>query len=231
MPVQYKFSVLVKKFSVLEEIEGSWQPADFLALLELMDFGDASGLSPEECREMCIMSLQDLEPEAAAALLLRYRAGDTLNSGQIQNVANEMADEKMWEEYADMSLHEQMFAVGSLLFQAFPRVFPEPDAVQVDLQISALNEPARTLLQQPLPEACVVRLLAGGMDNHAVLHRLFSEQLHGTRFPEADTIVWIVHQRETVDSAADISVISSGYWLDSLRETRTYECNAHPDED
>jgi hypothetical protein len=225
------FSVLVKQFQVLEEIDGAWHHDDFIALLDAMDYGDTSDLAAADAREMCLLSLQELEPEAAAGLLLKYRCGSRLNAGQIQNIANEMPEEKMWEEYADMSLHEQMFAVGSLLFQAFPRVFPEPDAVQVDLQVTSLSDAGRGLLEVALSEACVVRLLAAGMDEHAVLHRLFEDQLRGKRFPEADTIVWIVRQTDGEDSTAALSVISSGYWLDSLRETRSYECNAYPDED
>ena len=159
------------------------------------------------------------------------RPASVSTSGQIQNIAHEMPEEKMWEEYADMELHELMFAVGSLLFQAFPRVFPEPDAVAVDLQVSAGNEAARALLRHPLSEAFVVRLLAAGMDDRAVLHRLFSEQLAGARFPEADTIVWIVQQQESDGTTAELSVISSGSWLDPLRDTRSYECTAFPDED
>jgi len=225
------FAVTVNAFSVLAEIDGSWTSADFKALLDVVEFGETADLTDSDAREMCLMSLQDLPPEEAASLLLRHRLGGRLKSGQIQNLASEMLDEKMWEEYADLALHEQMFAVGSLLYQAYPNIFPEPDAVEAKLTVTAINAAAKTLLSEPLSETCLIRLLAGGMDERSTLHRLFADQLRSGDFPQADAIVWIVRQKGLSADAAAISVISSGYWLDSLRETKSYECSAWPDED
>ena len=144
-------------------------------------------------------------------------------------MSNEMLEEKLWEEEADMALHEQLFNIGSLLYAAFPRVVPTPDAVQVTLSVTATNEDAESLIVRPLTESLVVRLLADGMDRSAVLHRLFDEQLAGRTFPEAESIVWTVTCRATGPHAAEVDVISSGYWLDPLRGVRAFESNARPD--
>lgn len=223
------FEVRVLRFRVLEELEGVWLASDFRALLDMMEFEDSSGIDDAELRDMCLMSLQDLEPRVAAALLLRYRLGDRLSKGEIDNMSNEMLDEKLWEEDADMALHEQLFNVGSLLYAAFPGSVPVPDAVQAALSVTATNEPAEQLVAQPLGESFLVRLLADGMDEGAVLHRLFDEQIQGTSFPEADTIVWTVRCESTGEHAVNVEVISSGYWLDPLREVRSYESNAYAD--
>ena len=53
-------------------------------------------------------------------------------------------------------------------------------------------------LARPLHESLVVRLLADGMANNSVLHRVFGDQLEAKSFPEADTIVWIVRAGATV---------------------------------
>ena len=225
-----EFSVEVIDADVLEEIPDTWQPSDFRALLEEMDFGSTADLVDEEAREMCIMSLQDLDPEDAAAVLLRYRLSAQLKGGQIENVSNEMLDEKMWEEYASVELHEQMFNVASLLYRAFPRVVPEPDAVRVDLDVTANNEAASKILRDGMDEACLARLLADGMPDTAVLRRLYAEQLSGAPFPEASTLIWIVHTEMTGDQVARISVTSSGYWLDTLRETKRFTSSAFPDD-
>ncbi|MDH3511752.1 MAG: hypothetical protein OER85_12940 [Gammaproteobacteria bacterium] len=224
-----KFEVRVVRFSELEELEGVWGANDFLALLELMEFGDASGIDADELRDMCLLSLQDLKPRDAAALLLRYKLGEKLSNGEIDNMSSEMLDEKLWEEDSDMTLHEQLFNVGSLLSAAFPTVFPETDAVRVTLQITAGNESAEEVLSQPLSESFLVRLLADGMDDSAALHRLFDEQLAGQSFPEADSIVWTVHAEAIGDNVVEAEVISSGYWLDSLRNTRSYDSSAYAD--
>ncbi len=224
-----KFHVRVLSFSILQEIEGARTADDFTTLLNAMEFDETSGMSEEELREVCVMSLQDLMPEEAAELVLKHDFGNRLKDGQIRNMASDMLDEKLWEQYADMSLHERMFNVGSLLYAAFPQSFPEPDAVRVTLEVAAANEVARETLAHPVNESLLVRLLADGMDDNSVLHRLFDKQLEGKDFPEADTIVWIVRIEPSDDHAGKIEVISSGYWLDSLRGTESYESAAYPD--
>ena len=54
------FSVNVIDFSNLLEIEGARNEKDFSLLLEAMEYGDLTGMSADERREMCILSLQDL---------------------------------------------------------------------------------------------------------------------------------------------------------------------------
>ncbi|NQV98190.1 MAG: hypothetical protein HQ483_00695 [Rhodospirillales bacterium] len=225
------FHVRVLHFSNLLEIEGARKTEDFAALLEAMEYGDLTGMSDDEIREMCIMSLQDLEPVDAAYLVLKHDLGDLLRDGQIRNVAGEMIDEKMWEEYANSSLHERFFNAGSLLYAAFPQEFPKPDAVRVALEVSATNGGAKRLLAQSLSEPFLVRLLADGMDDNAVLHRLYGDQITGKSFPNADEVVWIVRPEVTSEETLKIEVISSGYWLDPLQGTKSYDSTAYADED
>ncbi|MFT5358857.1 MAG: hypothetical protein ACI9KE_006098, partial [Polyangiales bacterium] len=153
MTVPNLFAVSLLKFTMLREIPGARVPDDFRALLDAMEYGDTTDLSDEELREVCVMALQDREPEAAAALVLQRDLGDFLREGQIRNLSAEMQDEKLWEEYADMSLHERLFNSGSLLFAALPQFFPEPDAVRVTFEITAQNEPAKRLVDAPLSES------------------------------------------------------------------------------
>lgn len=225
-----QFHVRVLGFSILQEIEGARTADDYATLLHAMEFDSTAGMNEDELREMCLMSLQDLKPVAAAAIVLKHDLGDQLNDGQIRNIAGEMLDEKFWEHYADMSFHERMFHVGALLYAAFPQSFPEPDAVQVALEVTAANDAANETLNQALSESLLVRLLADGMSDGSVLHRLFDQQLQGKSFPEAEAIVWIVQTERVSPRALKINVISSGYWLDSLRETQSYDSTAYADE-
>lgn len=224
------FDIQVLNFSNILEIAGARTAADFDALLDMMEYGDRSGVSEEECREMCLLSLQDREPDEAAYLVLKHDMGDILRDGQMRNVASEMLDEKLWEDYADTSLHERMFTAGSLLYQAFPSVFPKPDAVRVTLKIKAENAASKKLLTTSLNESFLVRLLADGMDENAILHRLYGEQLKGISFPNADEVVWIVRTEETDENTLKVEVISSGYWLDALQQTKAFKSAAYADE-
>ena len=183
------FRVQILEFSNLLEIEGAWTPADYSRLLDAMEFGELSEIPEGELREMCVMSLQDLDPADAASLVLKHVIGSGLREGQIRNMATEMLDEKLWEEYVDPDFHERLFNVGSLLFAAFPRIFPKPDAVRLLLEIKPENDAARQRLSASLDESFVVRLLADGMDSHSVLLRMYAEQLKGESFPDADQLV------------------------------------------
>ncbi len=224
------FHVQILSFSNLLEIEGARTPAHFAALLDAMEYGDRSGMSDDELREMSIMSLQDLKPAEAASLVLKHDMGEVLRDGQIRNLANEMLDEKLWEDYADSSLHERMFTAGSLLYAAFPQSFPVPDAVRVELEVTAANAAAKRLLTAAPNESFLVRLIADGMDDQAVLHRLYSNQLKGKSFPNADEVIWIVRTDAVAEDVMRLELISSGYWLDALGRTRSYDSAAYADE-
>lgn len=220
------FVVRVLGFTELAEIEGSWTDPDFARLFELLGLEGAGELAGGELREMCLLGLQDLKPQAAAALLLTHRLGDELGRGQIQNVSTEMLDEKLWEEYADMPLHERLFHVGSLLHQAFPGSFPEPDAVEARLEITAETAEARRDLAGTPGEPFVVRLLAHGMPDTSPLNRLFGDAVAGAAFPEAASIAWIVEWGAPDGARRELRVLGSGYWLDALRGTKSYGSSA-----
>lgn len=228
--MDHNFHVEILSFQNLREIDGAWTTGDFAALLDAMEFGDRSEIGDADMREMCIMSLQDLEPAEAAYLALKHVLGGVLRDGQLRNMATEMLDEKLWEEYVDPACHERLFNVGSLLHVAMPRSFPTPDAVSVKLQATAGNPDARALLTASPKESFLVRLLADGMESNAVLHRLYGDQIAGKSFPSADQVVWIVRTEAIGEDVMTIEVIGSGYWLDALDRTKSYDSNAYADD-
>jgi len=223
------FSVQVLDFANILEIAGARTSVDDAALLDALEFGERSGLSDADLREMCILSLQDMDPEEAAYTVLKHDLGSVLRDGQLRNMANEMLDEKLWEEHADSSLHERLFNVGSLLYAAFPRTFPKPDAVRVVIEITAGNDASKACLLPSPDETLLVRLLADGMDDHAVLHRLYGDELAGSSFPNAAEVVWIATVTGVEGNAVTMEIVSSGYWLDALEDTEAYESSAYAD--
>lgn len=225
----HKYDVEVLAFSNLTEIEGFWKPTDYAALLDAMEFGDHAQMGQDELREMCLMSLQDQEPDEAAYLVMKNVIGDALKDSQLRAMSHEMASEKLWEEYVDPAFHERLFNVGSLLFAAMPRTFPKTDAVQLKLQVNAADKEALQLITPAPAEALLVRLLADGMEDNAVLHRLYGDQLAGPSFPNAAEVVWIMQTDTIGDLSTTVSVIGSGYWLDALERTKSYSSNAYPD--
>ena len=140
-----------------------------------------------------------------------------------------MLDEKLWEEYADPALHEIFFNVGSLLYKAFPKSFPYPDAVSIELEILATNESSKTCLNSHLNESLIVRLIADGMDEHSILKRLFKEQLIGNSFPEAESIIWTLKTTHLSQQSIKAKITSSGYWMDAIRDMIDYESHGYSD--
>jgi hypothetical protein len=175
------------------------------------------------------MCLQDRPKEEATEIVLKHRLAGRLSDGQIRNAANELADERLWEQYSDLSLHEDLFHVVSLMYQAYPSEYFEPDAVKLSLEIVGKNESAKELFAKPLDESLLVRMLADGMNTESILHRLFDDQLASNSFPEASSIVWIVNPISIVDNVVTLEVISSAHWFDVLQDVDSFESHAMPD--
>ncbi len=110
------------------------------------------------------------------------------------------------------------------------RISPHTRPESIDRHASAVRERRRGVApRHALHESFLVRLLADGMHDDSILHRLFDEQLDGKSFPEADAIVWIVQSETSAADTVQVDLISSGYWLDSLRDSKTYESTAYAD--
>ena len=223
------FIVTRINFKTIFELPGYWTEAKYLDLLELMDFDNPASLDKSEIKDMCLMSLTDNEPEDAAKIVLSYVFGDKLNKGQIDNLSNEIVEEKLWEEYADLSLHEEFFAVHQLLYDAFEGTFPHPEAVSFQVRIQESDKNGLSIFNQS-PEAPLVRLLVSGLPNNNVIHRLFDDKIEGDTFSEAKDILWQLKlsKNDSVGLIAD--VISSHYWFKDLKYVDEFEGETHPDE-
>ena len=87
-----EFLVEITNFKELHEIPGVWSDEAFLKILDALEYGATTDLQGQELRDMCLLSLQDLEPPKAAEVILQIHLGDALTPGQIQNIAHEMLD-------------------------------------------------------------------------------------------------------------------------------------------
>ena len=81
------FDIRVRSLSVLQELPAAWTDQHFSRLLERLEYGDTAGMTSEELREMCLLSLQELEPEEAAVHVLEESVGERLRKGQIQELS------------------------------------------------------------------------------------------------------------------------------------------------
>ncbi|WP_027395093.1 hypothetical protein [Aquimarina latercula] len=225
-----KTSFLVEplKFDTIPTLVNAWTEKNYKDLLEVMEYGDTSGIASDDVKEMCLLCLLDYEPEEAAKIVLSYVFKDRLNAGQLDNLSNEILNEKLWEEYADLSMHEEFFNVTQLLYEAFDGTFPHPEAVKFQVKVTPENIDDLVILTNNT-EALLTRLLVQGMPENTLLNRLFKDQVNGNEFKEAKDIIW-QYQKNGIDTTSIVfEIISSTYWFKDFKYAENFNTEIQVD--
>jgi hypothetical protein len=197
-----------------KELLNAWELTDYKNILDRLGFTEAATLKDSEIEEMTLMAIADLEPTEAAAELLRFSFVDHLNEGQIDQIANEMQDDKIYEEYPKIALHHRMFAINQLLRKAYNGKFPAGEIVEIQFTIE--DDKHKFDTAESISNEILLKILAPAMPDNSLIKRLFPEELAGEKeFLDADGIVW---RSEIVKSGNkfNVEMISSDYWLGDL---------------
>lgn len=212
---------LLRKEPVLD-LPGSWPMKDLKALLKILDL-DLDVISDlQEVEEMCHMALAELPPPEAAELVLNYLLGEDLSAGQISNMSHDMLDEKMWEEFPEIALHEKIYLANYLLYKAFNGKFPRPSAEKVVLQVqSSMDDQILEKLHQQ-DRQLYLKILLPAFEENALVHRLYEEQIKSGNLAEPALFIW---SSELINEAGKqcIAIIASTYWFDDLLDHASYE--------
>lgn len=177
-----KYHIIINSVKTVEELKNAWTQNDYLQLLNDFGFEDASSLKPEEIEEMLFMAISDFEPEEAATIVLNYKLSEFLNENQIDQISNEMLLDKISEEYADISLHNQLFNINQLLHKAYNGKFPKAKATLIEFEIQPNKEISKEI---------VLKALNATLTKSNVIKRLFNDELAGKEaFGEAESIIW-----------------------------------------
>jgi len=198
-----KFKIKLKKIKPIEQIEGYWKNEDYINLLELFDFSDANAVAENELFDMLSMAIADFEPEEAAEIVLGYKLKNLLKEGQIKNLSNEMLEDKVAEEYPDISFHYPLFNINQLLFKVYNGKFPKTLASVIDLELTFEGKISIT-------KEIILRALSDLLSAKSLLKRLFNDQLDSEKeFGDASSIIWKLKQT----GENTYQIISSDYWL------------------
>tara|TARA_R110002049_G_scaffold23727_2_gene84315 strand:+ start:1447 stop:2130 length:684 start_codon:yes stop_codon:yes gene_type:complete len=216
------FKIDPESFKLIEELPNAWNKDNYEELLNIMEYGDTSDLSLEELKDMCLLYLSDNEPDEAATIVLQYIFGERLKKGQIDTISHDMQEEKIWEEYADLSMHEEFFNATQLLYEAFNGKFPHPEAIQFKVKITAMEKSGYDFFDEDT-EANLIRLLVQGMEKNTLINRLFDEQIEDGDFEEAQDILWQYKKEKDSESTTSFDIISSKYWLHNLKYAEAFE--------
>lgn len=228
---KWKYKVEVLALEDIHEMPDGWNNEDYLELLKFFEFDKPEEIPHNELRDMAAMALLDFEPEEAAEKVLEFRFGDTFNQGQRENIAVDARRIALWERYADVSFHKEMFNVGYILHLAFPMKFRQPGVARIKLKITALNRDSAEALKTP-DSAFVARLLAKGMDEHNTIYRLYHESVEGDQFSEAAHIIWRfdLEKYDEKEQTNTIIAYTSWNWVEELKGVEGFESAAYNDE-
>ncbi len=201
-----KIKIKINNTTTVNNLSNYWTNDDFVQLLEDFNYPDAEKANKENLEELLLKAITDFEPNEAAAIILAYKLGDSLNEGQIQQISNDMLLDKIAEEYPDISLHATLFHINQLLYKAFNGKFPSINATQIDCSlIMPDNEQGTAFTKEN-----VLVFLDKGLSGSNLIKRLFGEQMLGNNpFPEAENILWEMKK----STAHDYSILTSEYWI------------------
>ena len=200
-----KFTIKVNEIKSIDEIPGYWTNDDYINILEQLDFSDARNSNPSELRELLEMAISDFEPHESAEILLRYKLNEELNSGQIQNLSHEMADDNEAEGNPNIALHYALFNINQLLYTAFNGIFPNAKATKVEFELSFKGD-SKIVVTKEL----ALKAVCSGLTDNSPILRLFKNQLNGKEpFSDAEKIVWELHN----SGSNKYTMITSDYWI------------------
>jgi hypothetical protein len=225
-----EFNVEILSFLKNSEIENAWMADDYKALLSMMDIheDELGGMSESELKEMCLMSLNDFEHHESAKFLLTHIFKDEITEGKIDQLSHQMIENRLWEEHADSAYHLSLFNAYGLLRKAYNGIFKEPTGVQFTIKITANNNDSFDIFDPSL-DAVLVRLLSNGLNETAILNRLYEEQISGKNFPDAKNILWILKEISIAENERQYEITSSELWFGELEESMSFNAKAHAD--
>lgn len=227
-----QFTVQVGSFRKINKIPNAWSNDNYHQLMALMGLDDGlDGMDATELREMCMMSLNDLEaPEAAKIVLTHLFGNEDITEGKIEQLSHDMSEDKLWEEYSDCLFHERFFSAYALLREAFNGVFAQPTGVEFMVNVVAKEAEDLAIFDQSL-HASMVRLLATGLGEDSLMQRLYEEQITGTQFPQAPGILWKLEQTGADELSRQYKMVSSAFWFGKFANVDEFEAESHADVD
>ena len=224
------FTVEILSFERISEIENAWLADDYKALLSMMEIAEdeLGGMGESDLREMCLMSLNDFEHHESAKFLLTHIFKDEITEGKIEQLSHQMIENKLWEEHADSAYHRSLFNAYGLLRKAYNGIFKEPTGVKFTIKITVNTKELFDIFESSL-HPVIVRLLSSGLNDTAILNRLYDEQINGKNFPDAKYILWQLKEISITEKERQYEITSSDLWFGDLEEVMSFDAKAHAD--
>jgi hypothetical protein len=183
------FLVSILSTDEIHALPGTWGAESLRRLLLLADADDIGEIAAEDLEEICLMSLQDLGNQKAGEIVLETVFGDSMRPGVRQNLVADLQEDQPWNDFAEVSQQRGIFEAVCLLHKAFPTRYGTPDAIKLTISIRSPSDSGLALVDSMQP-AWLLRLLACGLSDDNIVHRLYGDELKKGECPEAAGHVW-----------------------------------------
>ena len=200
-----KIGVKIEDIKTVNELDFYWEIEDYKNLLKEFDYPDAEKLKDAEVLDFLFMAISDFEPAEAAEIVLTYKMSDKLNEGQIQNLAHEMLNEKVAEQYAEPAFHFDLFNINQFLRKAYNGKFPDTEATIITAIFKGID------LDSEMTKEILIKSLGQGLGDGNLIIRLFEDQVKGEiAFEDAEKVIW--NYKKTTENTMEI--VTSNKWID-----------------
>lgn len=201
------YQIVIKRIDTVNEVEGYWSDEDLVQLLEKFNYPDGATAEKSSLPELLEMAISDYEPNEAAEIVLKYKLGDELNDGQIEQISHNMLIDKVCEEYPEIHMQGTLFHVNQLLFKAYNGKFPNAKASVVHFSMTPIEDEPQKLTAEN-----VLKLLNNGLSDRNLIKRLFENQIsQNIPFPEAEAIIWEL----TTEDDINYNLVTSENWINN----------------
>jgi len=187
MPSSYQVTIL--SISEIHTLTGTWDNDALRALLKLAEVDDLGDIADADLLEISLMVLQDLGNQKAGELVLQAVLGDSMRPGVRQNLVDDLQDSEPWNDFAEISQQRGIFIAVCLLHKAFPTRYGTPDALKLRVRFQPLAKSGTNVLETPRAD-WLIRMLACGMSEYAIVHRLYGAELKSGEFKDAPGLIW-----------------------------------------
>lgn len=187
MPSSYQ--VTIESINEIHTLAGTWDNESLRALLKLAEVDDLGDIADTDLLEISLMVLQDLGNQKAGELVLAAVFGDSMRPGVRQNLVDDLQDSEPWNDFAEINQQRGIFIAVCLLHKAFPTRYGTPDALKLRVRFQPLSQSGAAALITPRAD-WLIRMLACGMSEYAIVHRLYGAELKTGEFSDAPGLIW-----------------------------------------
>lgn len=223
MSNSYEVSIL--SISEVHSLTGIWGSDSLRTLLKIAEVDDLGDITDGDLLEMSLMVLQDLGNQKAGELVLEAVFGESMRPGVRQNLVDDLQEEEPWSDFAEVSQQRGIFIAVCLLQKAFPTRYGTPDAREIRVKIKPMASAGIAALKVPRAD-WLIRLLACGMSEHDVVHRLYGAELKTGEFKDAPGLIWDcepVDDPACTDTSQTFDITASAQLFKSLTARQSFK--------